>query len=109
MSRLFFILLLVPLFFTGCAHKLLEGQALIDETRVLGVDLSVPVPFAQGVNVVNIRFGWIENKLYMGNKVKLRSDSLHENLDFFRGTGTIHRIFEVGYTKTPSPLPKSLR
>jgi hypothetical protein len=88
---------LIGLLLAGCTTHMEPGQAFICETRTLGVDLSIPVPFADGVNIANIRIGWIENKIYSGNSVKLKSNSTHQDLSLLTGSGSIIRYFEVGY------------
>lgn len=93
-----FVLLLL----SGCATaQLSDGQAFIAETRTLGLDLSIPVPFAEGVNIANIRVGWIENKIYSGNNVKLKSNSNHSNISLLTGSGNVTRYFEIGYEEKP--------
>jgi hypothetical protein len=87
----------LALLFAGCTSHMQPGQAFISETRTLGLDLSIPVPFAEGVSIANIRVGWIENKIYSGNGVKVTSDSKHKDISLLTGTGSVERIFHVGY------------
>ena len=77
------------------------GQAFISETRVLGLDLSIPLPFVEGVNLANIRLGWVENKIYSGNGVTLQSNSTHKDINLLTGSGSVIRYFDVSYTPRP--------
>jgi hypothetical protein len=86
----------LTLLFSGCTAHMKHGQAFISETRTLGLDISVPVPFAEGVSIANVRVGWVENKIYSGNGVKLTSDSKHKDISLLTGQGTVERIFHVG-------------
>lgn len=99
---------LIPLLLTitGCASQMTPGQAFITETRVLGVDLSIPIPFAEGVNLANIRLGWVENKIYSGNGVTLRSDSTHQDINLLTGSGSVIRYFDVSYIPKPDLTSK---
>lgn len=103
MRKLSLLAVLLPLMAAGCVHRYEDGQSFVCETRVMGLDASVPLPFAGGMNVVNIRFGWIENKIYAGNKVTMRSESLHKDISLLKGTGSIYRILEVDYPAEAVP------
>jgi hypothetical protein len=95
--------IIIPLLLTtllaGCATaKLRPGQCRIAETRVTGIDLSIPLPFAEGVNIANIRVGYIEHKSFEGNKVNFKSNSAHKDISLLTGSGSIDRLFEVSYS-----------
>lgn len=83
----------------GCAVNMDPGQASINEVRTVGLDLSIPVPGVETVNIANVRMGWIEVKSYNGNKVPLRSNSKHTDINLLTGSGNVERIFEVGEVK----------
>ncbi len=66
------VMVMLVLMLTGCT-ALRQGEARDIECRVLGLDASIPVPFAQNVNVVNVRLGWIETKYGHTYKSKITS------------------------------------
>jgi len=84
-----FILLLVILF-AGCA-SLRKGECRDVECRVLGVDASIPIPFAKGVNIMNIRLGWVETKYVHGYDTSYKSEAKQE----IKYLGTAHRTMEI--------------
>ena len=49
------------LILAGCAN-IRKGEIKDLECRVLGLDASIPIPFAKGVNIMNVRLGWVETK-----------------------------------------------
>ena len=69
-----FVLLMLVLTLTGCA-SLRQGEGRDVECRVLGLDASVPIPFAKGVNIMNVRLGWVETRYTHTYKVKFVSDA----------------------------------
>lgn len=77
----------------GCA-ALKPGEMRVVETRVLGMDLSVPIIGASNQNIINIKWGWIETRYAHVYKLNFKSNA-DQDVSFFSGTGTIHRIFEV--------------
>lgn len=85
--------------FCGCLHvpDLKKGQAFIHETQVEGIDISIPIPMLENVNIVNLRFGFIQHKSYKGYNVKYTSGSEYKDISIITGTGTINRLFEVDY------------
>ena len=89
------VYMLIPIMFiTGCVSNLKEGQAVAVETRTVGLDLSVPVPFTH-YNLANIKVGWVEQKTIMTNKVGVKSDSEMLNMALIKGEGTIKRKLEL--------------
>ena len=92
------VLLVALLTAQGCTSvpKLTDGQAVVNETQVEGIDLSIPIPGLDNVNVVQLRFGFIQNKLYKGNNVPYYSDSDYEDISIIKGMGTVKRTLKVG-------------
>lgn len=88
---------LVFLLFAGCTNvvELQRGQCMVNETQVEGVDLSIPVPFVEGVYLLNLRFGLIQNKLFKGNGVVYESTSDFDDLSLLQGKGSIKRTLKV--------------
>ena len=74
MKKIFAICLLL---LTGCA-ELRKGEVRDVQCRVLGLDASIPVPFAQSINVVNIRIGWVDTDYLHSYKVKKTSSAVQE-------------------------------
>ena len=62
-----FLIFLIPVMLFGCA-PLREFEHRDIDSRVLGIDASIPIPFAQGANLMNIRMGWIETTYSHGYK-----------------------------------------
>lgn len=63
------VLILSTIFITSCA-ELRQGEVRDCQCRVLGIDASVPIPFAQGFNFMNVRLGWVETDYIHSYKVK---------------------------------------
>ena len=81
---------------TGCA-TITKGEARVLETRVLGLDLSIPVPGMEGVtNLANIRMGWIEVKYVHEKGTAVRSYSDHKDISLLTGKGSVERDLTVG-------------
>ena len=92
------LMLGMALLFSGCTHvpDLKPGQAVIRETQVEGIDISIPIPFVENVAILNLRFGFIQNKLYKGYNVPYISRSNYSNISLLKGQGTIARLLMVG-------------
>ena len=89
---------LVFILFAGCTNvsELQDGQCVVNETQVEGIDLSVPVPFVENVYFLTLRFGMIQNKLYKGCGVLYKSTSEFNDVSLIQAKGTIKRSLEVG-------------
>jgi hypothetical protein len=87
----------------GCTHlaELEEGQAVVSETQVEGIDLSIPIPFVENVNILQLRFGFIQHKIYKGHNVPYYSDSKYEDISLIKGMGSITRILSIGHEEPP--------
>ena len=71
------IIILFLLCISGCI-SLRKGEAKDIETRVLGIDASIPIPFAQSVNIMNIRLGWVEARYIHIYKSEYKSEAEQE-------------------------------
>jgi len=91
MNKIFILFGLVSILCGGCAPmRMYECRDI--ECRVLGIDASIPIPFAQSVNIMNIRLGWVETKYFHGYKVRSFSD-VTQRITYF---GDVHRVTEIG-------------
>ena len=90
----------------GCTHvaDLKDGQCVVSETQVEGIDLSIPIPLMQNVNLLQLRFGFIQHKLYKGCNVPYYSDSAYRDISLINGAGTISRILSIGYDLPPDKM-----
>lgn len=88
------LILIIPILMTGCA-ELKQGEVRDIQCRVLGIDASIPVPFAQSVNVVNIRLGWIDTDYLHSYKVKKHS-SAEQTVEYL---GSAKRIYDYSTEK----------
>jgi len=88
----------MALFSSGCTSvpELAEGQCVVNETQVEGIDISVPIPFLENVYFFNLRFGFIQNRLYKGNKVPYISNSYYQDLHLLKGQGSVSRSMSIG-------------
>lgn len=84
--RQWILLLSLGLLCSGCA-SIRKGECRDIECRVLGLDASVPVPFAKGVNIMNVRLGWVESKYIHGYDTVYTSDAQQE----VKYLGSAHR------------------
>jgi len=93
-----FICSILILFLFGCTHvsELQEGQCVVNETQVEGIDLSIPIPFVENVALLNLRFGFIQNKIYKGYKVPYKSTSDYKDISLIQGKGSISRTLIIG-------------
>jgi len=96
MRNLFLSFVVLLLF--GCTHvsELKEGQCVVNETQVEGIDLSIPIPFVENVALLNLRFGFIQNKIYKGYKVPYKSTSDYKDISLISGEGSISRTLIIG-------------
>ena len=92
------VLVILALMLTGCVSvkDLKNGQAYVHETQVEGIDLSIPIPFAENVDVVKLRFGFIQHKSYKGYHVPYHSDSAYKDISIIKGMGSVTRSLDVG-------------
>ena len=93
MKKIFIMLGLVGLL-SGCV-SMQKGEARIMETRVVGMDLSLPIPGLTGQNIVNLKFGWVEVKYAHTRDVNFISNAKHKDINLIKGKGTIKRTFEI--------------
>lgn len=61
------VIFLICILLVGC-ETLRKGEHRDIDCRVLGLDASVPIPFANNVNILNIRLGWVETTYSHGYK-----------------------------------------
>ena len=78
---------------SGCV-AIKSGEARSMETRVVGMDLSVPIVGMSNQNLINIKFGYIEVKVAHTRDVNLTSNA-DQDVSFFSGNGKIKRIFSI--------------
>lgn len=92
------ILLLISVVISGCTtvSELKKGQAVVIENQVEGIDISIPIPFADNVNIFSFRFGFIQNKLFKGNDVKYISNSNYKDISLIKGQGSVTRELKIG-------------
>lgn len=76
----------ILIFLSGCAN-LHKGEIINVQSRVLGIDMSVPVPFAQGVSLISLKLGYIDSGYKHSRDVKT-DRSVEQNLYHI---GTVHR------------------
>jgi hypothetical protein len=81
------------LLIAGCV-AIESGEARSMETRVVGVDLSVPIVGMPNQNLINLRFGYIEVKVAHTRDANLTSNA-NQDVSFFNGKGVIKRIFSI--------------
>ncbi len=92
MRILITVLMLVLL--SGCA-TLRKGEIRDIECRVLGIDASIPIPFAKGVNIMNIRMGWVETRYIHGYDSMYKSNVTQK----MSHLGEVHRVTEMSPKK----------
>ncbi len=96
MKVLFYILSVSAVCLCGCT-AITPGEARIAETRVMGLDLSVPYPMSGGIyNFVSVRLGWVEVKYAHTKDVNFKSNSEHKDINLIAGKGSVTRQFEIG-------------
>ncbi len=89
-----YLMLMSLILLSGCAsiHK---GEVRDIECRVLGIDASIPIPFAKGVNIMNIRLGWVETK-YTHLWNSSYSSKVSQNINYL---GSVNRESYIGASK----------
>ena len=92
------VLSLIIILLAGCTNvtEMQKGQCVVVETQVEGIDLSVPIPFVENVALLNLRFGFVQTKVYKGYDVPYESTSSYENISLLKGEGSISRKLIIG-------------
>lgn len=88
------IFLASVLLMSGCA-QLRVGEVRDVQCRVLGLDASIPIPFAQSVNIMNVRLGWVETDYLHSYKVR-RYSSAEQQIEWM---GNAKRIYDYRMMK----------
>ena len=94
-----YVLIIFALMLTGCV-SLREGEAVAVDSTVLGMDLSVPVPGAEGaVNIINLKFGYIDTRVSHSYKKDVEITSEHKDIELLKGKGSVKRKLVIGTAK----------
>ena len=82
---------MVLLVFASSCASLRQGECRDVECRVLGLDASIPIPFAKGVNIMNVRLGWVESRYTHTYKTAFSTDAT----DKINYVGNAHRVVKI--------------